>query len=138
MVRLNYTFNKKRQKMKSKVLNFLLIISSLLGYLEWGGNKYLFLFQAEGEILLKLFTDAASVLHPLIILPLIGQAILLVTLFQKTPSKILTYISIGGLGVLLVLMFVIGLLDLNFKIIASTIPFIVVAVLAVRHYRTIK
>lgn len=124
--------------MKSKVLNFLLIISSLLGYLEWGGNKYLFLFQAEGEILLKLFTDAASVLHPLIILPLIGQAILLVTLFQKTPSKILTYISIGGLGVLLVLMFVIGLLDLNFKIIASTIPFIVVAVLAVRHYRTIK
>jgi len=124
--------------MKSKILNSLLIITSLLGYLEWSGNSNSFLFQAEGEILSKLFTDPISTLHPFTILPLIGQIILIVTLFQKTPNKILTYISIGSLGILLEFMFVIGLMSLNFKIIVSTIPFIAVSVIAIRHYRKIK
>lgn len=121
--------------MKGKFLNFLLIITSLIGYLEWSGNRHTFLFQAEGEILSKLFTDPASVLHPFTILPMIGQGLLIFTLFQKKPSKKLTYISIGGLGILLGFMFVIGLLGLNYKIMLSTIPFIAVAVLAIRYYR---
>lgn len=121
--------------MKSKFWNFLLIITSLFGYLEWGPNSHAFLFQAEGEILSKLFNDPTSVLHPLTILPMIGQAILFVTLLQKKPNKILTFISIGGLGILLAFMFVIGLLSLNYKIIFSTIPFLVVALLTIRHYR---
>lgn len=124
--------------MKSKILNSLLIISSLLGYLEWSGNNHSFLFQAEGDILSKLFTDPISTLHPFTILPLIGQILLVVTLFQKTPSKTLTYISIGSLGILLAFMFVIGLISLNYKIIISTIPFIDVSVIAIRHYRKIK
>jgi hypothetical protein len=121
--------------MKSKVLNFLLIVTSLLGYLEWSGNSHMFLFQAEFEIFKKLFSDPVSVLHPFITLPMIGQIILAVTLFQKKPSKILTYISIGGLGILLVFMFLIGLISLNYKIALSTIPFIVVVVLTVIHSR---
>lgn len=120
--------------MKSKILNLLLIITSLMGYLEWSGNNHSFLFQAEAEILSKLFTDPASILHPLTILPMLGQLVLVITLFQKTPSKSLTYISIGGLGLLLLLMLVIGLMSLNLKIIISTIPFIVTAVVAIRHY----
>jgi hypothetical protein len=121
--------------MKSKILNILLIITSLLGYLEWSGNSHSFLFQAEGEIISKLFTDPISVLHPFTLLPMIGQVILIITLFQKKPSKLLTYIGIGGLGILLAFMFVIGIMSLNFKIILSTVPFIVVAVLAIRHNR---
>ena len=121
--------------MKSKIINLLLIITSLLGYLEWSGNSHLFLFQAEGEILSKLFIDPISVLHPFTLLPMIGQLILTITLFQKKPNKLLTYMSIFGLGILLVFMFVIGIMSLNFKIIFSTIPFIVVAILAIRHYK---
>jgi hypothetical protein len=121
--------------MKSKVYNVLLIATSLIGYLQWGGNHHLFLFQAEAEIVSKLFSDPVSALHPLTILPLAGQIILIVTLFQKQPGKILTYIGIGCLGVLLGLMFVIGAVDLNFKILFSTLPFLVVAVLAIRHFR---
>ncbi len=124
--------------MKSKILNSLLIITSLLGYLEWSGNSHSFLFQAEGEIILKLFADPISVLHPFTLLPMTGQVILIITLFQKNPSKLLTYISIGGLGILLAFMFVIGIMTLNFKIIISTIPFIVVSALTIRHYRKIK
>jgi hypothetical protein len=121
------------QRMESRFLNFLLIITSLIGYLEWGGNNHSFLFQAEGEILSKLFTNPASVLHPFIMLPMIGQVILIVTLFQKKPAKILTYISIVCIGILFAFMFVIGLISLNYKIILSTIPFIVAA--GINHYK---
>jgi hypothetical protein len=124
--------------MKSKLLNFLLIITSLFGYLEWGGDSHTFLFTAEWEVLSRLFSDPVSVLHPFTILPLTGQILLLITLFQKQPGKILTYISIGGIGVLLVFIFIAGALSLNFKIMLSVIPFITVAILAIRHYRTIK
>jgi hypothetical protein len=122
--------------MKSKILNFLLIITSLFGYLEWGENNHSFLFQAEVEIFSKIFTDPFSVIHPFTILPLIGQTILIITLFQKSPNKTFSYIGIGSLGILLAFMFVIGLITLNFKIIFSTIPFIIISILAIKHYRS--
>lgn len=122
--------------LKTKILNLLLLITSLLGYLEWGGNNHMFLFAAESEIVSKLFTDPKSVLHPFILLPLLGQLLLVFTLFQKTPSTTITYISIAGLGLLLGLMFIIGLISLNVKMILSTIPFIVVAFLTVKYVMT--
>lgn len=124
--------------MKSKILNLLLIITSLLGYLEWSGDSHIFLFKAETEIFSKLFTNPISVLHPFILLPLIGQVLLLITLFQKLPSKILTYSSIVGLGLLLGFMFIIGIISLNFKIIISTIPFLIVAILTICNLKKSK
>lgn len=124
--------------MKSKILNLLLIITSQIGYLEWSGNNHIFLFKAEVEIFSKLFTDPISVVHPFTILPLAAQILLLSTIFQKAPSKILTYISIAGLGLLLGFIFIVGILSMNFKIIISTIPFIVVSVVSIRHCRESK
>lgn len=124
--------------MKNKILNLLLIITSLLGYLEWSGNNHSFLFQAETEILSKLFNSPNSILHPFTIVPLLGQLILVITLFQKTPNKILTYIGIGSLGILLLFMFIIGLVHLNYKIILSTIPFILLSIITIRHFQKRK
>lgn len=121
--------------MKSKILNSLLLITSFFGYLEWGGGNHSFLFQGEFEVISKLFTDPVSVLHPFIILPLLGQILLFITLFQNKPSKILTFISIGGLGILLAFMFVIGLISLNPKILFSTVPFLAIAVLTIVYHR---
>lgn len=124
--------------MKSKILNFLLIIFSLIGYLEWSGNQHIFLFEAEIEIFSKLFTSPKSVIHPFIVLPIISQFLLLFTLFQKTTSKKLTYISIFGLGILLGFMLFIGIISLNYKIALSTIPFIVVSIVTMLHHRKFK
>lgn len=121
--------------MKLKVLNFLLIVTSLFGYLEWGGGQRSFLFQAEYEVLSKLFTDPESAAHPFTLIPLAGQVCLLMTLFQRKPRRLLTYSGIACLGLLLGFMMVIGLLSLHMGILASTIPFGVVAVLAVREQR---
>lgn len=127
-----------QEKTKSKILNALLIITSLMGYLEWSGDSHAFLFEAEAEILSRLFTEPASVLHPFVVFPLIGQLILLITLFQKTPNKAMTFISMAGLGLLLGFMFVIGLISLNGRIVLSTVPFLLIAVLTILHYRRIK
>ena len=121
--------------MKGKIINLFLIITSLLGYLEWGGGNHIFLFTEEIEIIHKLLTNPTSVIHPFTLIPLMGQILLLFTLFQKTPSKTLTYISIAGLGLLLGFMFIIGLMSMNFKMIISTIPFIVVATWAVLNLK---
>lgn len=124
--------------MKLKILNFLLILTSLIGYLEWGGDNHIFLFQGEAEILYRLFTNPVSVIHPFILIPLIGQMLLLITLFQKSPNKKLTYVSIAGLGLLLGFMFLIGLISFNFNILLSTIPFLIVVVLTIRHLWEMK
>ena len=124
--------------MKSKILNVLLIITSLIGYLEWSGDSSSFLFQAEAEIFSKIFSDPQSVLHPFTVIPFIGQLLLVFTLFQNKPSRILTYTGIFALGFLMVFLFVIGVISLNIKIIVSTIPFLSVSVATLIHLRRIK
>jgi hypothetical protein len=123
---------------KAKILSALLIISSLFGHLEWGQNSQLFLFQAEAEIFTKMLTEPLSVLHPLTVLPLLGQVLLLITLFQKKPSRILTFIGIGGIGILIALMFFIGCIELNFRILLSTLPFLALAFFTIRQFRKTK
>ena len=121
--------------MRAKLLNLLLILTSLMGYLEWGGGRSVFLFQAEAEMFSRALVDPASVVHPFTMLPVLGQLALLVTLFQKRPSKALTYAGIAGIGLLLGLMCFIGVIDFNVRILASTLPFLVLAVLAMREHR---
>jgi len=121
--------------LKSKILNSLLIVTSSLGYLEWGQDNKSFLFLAEIEILSKVFTDPESVIHPFTLLPLAGQLLLLVTLFQKKPSKLLTYVGLLGIGILLAFMFAIGLLSGNYKIVLSTIPFLAIGFITLLHHR---
>lgn len=121
--------------MKFKILHIILIASSLIGYLEWGNHNHVFLAEAEIDIIHKLFTNLQSALHPLTVLPLIGQIILLTTLFQKQPSKLYSLIGIYSLGILFVLVFVIGVMSLNFKFILSTVPFIATAIYTILSHR---
>ncbi|MBK9153217.1 MAG: hypothetical protein IPM25_03175 [Chloracidobacterium sp.] len=121
--------------MRKKILNALVILTSLFGYLEWGGGNGAFLFQAEWEVLRKLFSDPVSAAHPFTLVPLLGQVLLLITLFQKEPSRWVTYIGIACLALLLLMMVLVGVLGSNFKILLSTLPFMVTAVLAIREAR---
>lgn len=120
---------------RRKILALLLVVTSLFGYLEWGGGNHGFLFQAEYTVLAKLFTDPLEAVHPLTLIPLFGQMALLVTLIQKTPSKALIYLGIACLGLLLGLMFLIGIAGTNYKILGSTLPFMATAVAVVWNLR---
>ena len=121
--------------MQKRFLNLSLILASLIGYLEWGRGQSVFLFEAETQLFLKGLSDPMSVLHPFTLIPVLGQAALVVTLFQKNPGRGLTYAGVAGVGLLFAFMSLIGLLSLNPKILASTVPFLVLAVVTVRVHR---
>jgi len=118
--------------MKTKTLNALLFLTSLIGYLEWGTDNKSFIFQMEIEIIIKLFSDVFSVVHPLVLLPILGQILLLFTLFQKKITKKLTAIGILGIGALFLILFIVGVLNINFKIIISTLPFFIISFLSIK------
>jgi len=121
--------------MKGKILNLALVLTSLVGYLEWGTENRMFLFQGEALIISKLFSNPESVIHPFVLLPLFGQIILIVTLFQKIPGKRLTVIGMTSVAILLALLFVIGIMSLNYKILLSSIPFIAILVVTIFQLR---
>lgn len=106
-----------------KLLTASLLFSFLICYLEWPNNST-FIFQAEWDIFFGSSVKKENFVHPAIALPFIGQLLLIITLFQKQPSRKLTIIGIILMGLLVLLLLLIGILGLNFKIILSVIPFI--------------
>ena len=121
--------------MKAKLLNIAVIISSLLAYLEWGSDQSMFLFQGEVEVLSKIISNPSSVLHPFIIIPMIGQLLLTITLFQKIPSHRLSYWGIAFIALLLLFVFIIGIIGFNYKILISTLPFLLFSIYTIIYHR---
>ncbi len=120
---------------KTKYLVLLTLISSLLVYLEWGGGNKMFLYQGEVELIKKMVTNPLSIVHPFILLPLIGQVLLILTLFLKGIRRRLIYLGILGIAILVVFVFFIGVLKMEVKILGSTIPFLLTAILLIREVR---
>lgn len=107
---------------KTKWINLGLLLSSLIVYLEWGDNQQ-FLGGMEIELLAKLFSEPQNVLHPFTILPLAGQILLLVTLFRKGKSKLLSILGLSLLGLLIYFITFIDFLG-QIKSLLSTLPFV--------------
>ena len=105
-----------------------LIVSSLAGYLEWSKDNRMFIYQMELEVFSKFLTQPSSVIHPFVVLPLIGQLILLFNACRKKPSRALTLIGMATLGLLLFFMLLIGMLSTNLRIFAAAVPFALVSV----------
>lgn len=110
--------------MKNKLLILALVFTPLLAYLEWGKDNHTFLGSAEWDILQKLFTAPSGVMHPLVLLPLAGQIILLLSLFLHKQARWIVPAGIAMISILLFFILFIGLLSLKFKIILSTFPFL--------------
>jgi cobalamin biosynthesis protein CobD/CbiB len=124
--------------MKNKILIVGLLLTSLIGYLEWGKDHSMFLFQVEWDIFSKLINNPSSMIHPLVLLPLTGQLLLAITLFQQQPKKLLLLVGMACIGILLAFMLLVGLLSLNIKIILCTLPFLIMVVVTILHNRKRK
>lgn len=124
--------------MKIKILILLIILSSFFGYLEWGKDSKMFLIEGEIDIISKLFSNPGSVLHPFIILPLLGQALLIITLFQTKSGKTLSLLGISFIALLILLITFISVISLNYKMFLSTLPFIILSVMRISLYKKDK
>ena len=123
------------KRTREKLLGIGLIITSLIGYLEWGKDNHTFLAQAEVELFQKAISDPMAVLHPFTIVPLAGQILILISLFQRVPARKLTLIGLGCLSTIMLFLFFIGISAPNVRILLSAIPFMVFAALTIRYYR---
>ena len=127
--------------MKVNYIKFLILgilISSLFAYLEWGKLKHSFLFEVEYTVISKIISEPLAVLHPLIIIPLIGQILLIISLFQNNPSKKLVIAAIAALALLLLLILVVGILSKNYKIALSVTPFLIFTYFTIKKLHFLK
>ena len=104
-----------------------LLLSFLFCYLEWGQGNSSFVYEVEYQVLFQREATADTFTHPLILLPFCGQLLFLLALFQQKPNRKLVLTGIILMGLLVVLLFVIGLLGKNPKIALSTVPFLLSA-----------
>jgi hypothetical protein len=134
----SYNIQNRPKQSSLKIKHVLLLLSSLFVYLEWGGEQSAFLFMTEAVVLKNLLTAPSENLHPMIVLPFIGQVLLLVNILKKEMSDGMAQWGLGLLSVLILFVTFIGIWTANIKIILSVIPFLVTATLLLREIHTSK
>jgi hypothetical protein len=116
----------------------LTIITFFFCYLEWGtgqsSGQSAFLYEGVLEIFSQRENAVENFTHPLILFPLSGIIILLYQAFRPVPSRRWVYIGLALLAILVLLILVAGIFAANWKMIASTLPFLVSAVWVVRSH----
>jgi hypothetical protein len=116
-----------------KILNACLLLSFQFGYLEWSKTNHLFIFQAEKEIFIKAGTSPITLLHPFILVPLVGQIMLFITLFKQKHSRWLTLTGLATLSLLILFLLFIGFMAGNLKMISYNFLFVIVGLFVLQH-----
>jgi|LakMenEpi03Aug12_release.lakeMendotaPanAssembly.Ray.scaffolds.fasta_scaffold382215_2 hypothetical protein len=110
--------------MKAKnIILLLLLLAFQICYLEWPTDNAMFIYQLQFEVFSKTKDLLSNLTHPIILTGFIAQLLLIIGSFLDEKSKISALAAII-LGVLVFLFFIVGWLDLNFKIILSTLPYL--------------
>lgn len=115
-----------------------LALSFYFCYLEWPPDNSMFLFQGLYQIITLKKNLAGTLLHPAVLVPLVGQLLVIYAIFQKSPNKRLVLIGIIGMGLFVLLVLLIGVLNRNVKIVLSTLPFLFAAMWCIRLFLTRK
>lgn len=108
-------------QIKLYVVKLALLLTPLLGYTEWGNNSA-FIGEMEFEVLTNSKNIVSNFTHPLILLPFLAQIIIIIDIL-KPQKKWLINSSIIAISIVMFLFLFIGIIDLNLKISASTLPF---------------
>jgi len=112
-----------------RLINIGLLVAYSLCYLEWGGGNSSFIFQAEYDLLSDKDKLLSSLTHPLILAGLIGQILLLYSIFSKKPNTRLNTIGVLVLSPVVLLALLAGVLSFNWKMIAAALPFVILSVI---------
>ena len=116
----------------NRIVNGLLIVAFMLGYLEWGANNHAFIFQAIIPLFTSMPNDLTGLFNPAVLIPLVGIILLLTSLFQREPNRKFTLAGLACLTTFMIFLLFIGVLSLNWKITLSSVPFLVLAIFSLR------
>jgi hypothetical protein len=121
-----------------KMLRALLVLTSLLGYLEWPGGNAMFIAQLEWRFMIKLSTHPEELAHPFIVLPFLGQFLLIVSCFMKIPAFRLIWFGVTLLSLIMLMLMFIALMSRNRTMLVFTLPFFVLSFTLFRAIRKSK
>lgn len=124
--------------MKGKLLNVLLIVASLFGVLPDNYGSGLFFYEAEAKVVGEFFGANSPYVQTYMIFPLTAQLLLVGTLFQKEPSKLITYIALLGLAFIYVVISFLELVIFGPEYSLGSIPYAIAVFFAIRHYGKIE
>lgn len=113
--------------MSKRIALLAVFVSFFFCYLEWGKDQSSFVYEVVAHLFSKGSDAQNAFTHPFILLPFLGELILLYQVFQKTPSKRWAFIGISLPAILVLFLLFIGIMGQNFKITASTLPFLISA-----------
>ncbi len=117
-----------------RFLNFLVLITSLLGYIEWGVTQSSFMFQAEFDILRETGSNPQALFHPVILAPLLAQLILLVLMLTGRTAKWINLLGVSILVLFYLFLLLIGIMVPEVKTILSTLPLLFSSFFVYRFY----
>ncbi|HRX28335.1 MAG TPA: hypothetical protein P5235_03055 [Saprospiraceae bacterium] len=123
-------------KLSTHLIIVLVFLSSLVGYLHWGSGNEALIGKLEMEMFGKFISEPSSLFHPFIILPLLGQLLLLYSLFTKSKNRKVLIISIICIGLLYFMILVVGIMSKSVLQMASTLPFFLSSALLVYKVRS--
>lgn len=121
-----------------RYLNLLLFLSFQICYLEWPPHNSMFVFQAIFEIFSKTENLVDNFTHPIIILGLLTQLLLLLGALNPKMNKKINAIGILLLGLLVLLFLLISILSLNIKMFIATLPYLSISVYFFWNYKKLE
>lgn len=111
-----------------RFVNLLMLIAFQIGYLEWPPHNSMFVFQAQYEIFSITDRLLTNLFHPIILLGLVAQIILIIGAFLPNLNKKINAIGIIGLGLLMLLFLIISILSKNLNMFLATLPYLSLSV----------
>lgn len=121
-----------------RFLNFFLFLSFQICYLEWPPHNSIFVFQAIFEIFSKTENLVDNFTHPIILLGLITQLLLLLGALNPKMNKKINAIGILLLSLLFLLFLLISILSLNLKMFLATLPYLSITVYFFWNYKKLE
>lgn len=124
-----------RKKKMTRILLIALLIAFNFCYMEWGGGNSAFIFQGQYTFFTGSFAQIISSLtHPIILVGLIGQGLLLYGILIENHRRKLVLGAVIGLALLVLFLLFVGILATNYKMVLSNLPFVALAGLYVYDY----
>lgn len=121
-----------------RYLNFLLFLSFQICYLEWPPHNSIFVFQAIFELFSKTENLVDNFTHPIILLGLITQLLLLLGALNPKMNKKINAIGILLLSLLVLFFLLISILSLNLKMFLATLPYLSITVYFFWNYKKLE
>jgi hypothetical protein len=121
-----------------RFVNLLILIAFQIGYLEWPPHNSMFVFQAQYEIFSKTDRLLTNLFHPIILLGLVAQIILIIGAFLPNLNKKINAIGILLLSLLVLLFLLISILSLNLKMFLATLPYLSITVYFFWNYKKLE